>query len=349
VTPDDAAATWCAVTPTTGTNDDIFSVTVVANTGAQRTTTITVKTNDNAIIRTFTVAQAAAPAGLELEVNPAALSFVVDGESKTFTITSNTAWTITPDEAASWYTVTPSLTGSNNGTITVTAAANTSAARSATITVSGTGVADKEIGVTQAGAGGDNGSSTFSAAWDFSSITTGVSAVNNSPCTISPAITGSVEIVENLTQSGFGNPSSPAAKSWGGSEFNTNTAANIETTNIYATVKIKSTSKSLSLSTLSGNIRRSGTGPTNTAIFYKLGDGAFVAGPDIANTSGSGRSGSTISPVDLSEIAALQTIPAGTVITVKFVPHTASGATGTWYLNSGGTPTTALKIEGVEQ
>jgi hypothetical protein len=151
-----------------------------------------------------------------------------------------------------------------------------------------------------------------------------------------------------LTQSGFGNPSSPAGKSWGGNGFNTNTAENAATTDIYATVKIKSTSKSLSLSALSGNIRKSATGPTNTAVFYKLGDNAFVAGPVINNGSGTATAGNAIS-ADLSGIATLQNIPAGTVITIKFVPYEASGTSGSWYLNSGGNPTTALKIEGIEE
>jgi hypothetical protein len=246
----------------------------------------------------------------------------------------------------SWLTVSPA-SGSNNGAVTVTAAANTGAARAATITVSGTDVTDdKTIAVTQAAASSD-GTSPFSATWDFKDITA-TWAVNNSPCTISPAIVGGIEIVENLTQLNFGSQNTPAGKSWGGNGFNTNTADNAATTDIYATVKIKSVTKSLSLSALSGNIRRTATGPTNTAIFYKIGDGTFVAGPDINNGTVTSASGNLIT-ADLSTISALQDIPAGTVITIKFVPYGASGATGNWYLNSSGNPTIALKIEGTEQ
>jgi hypothetical protein len=105
----------------------------------------------------------------------------------------------------------------------------------------------------------------------------------------------------------------------------------------------------VSITTLSGNIRRTAAGPTNTALFYKIGDGAFVAGPDISSGTVTSAAGNPIS-ADLSGIAALQNIPAGTVVTIKFVPYGATNNTnGNWYLNSGGNPTTALKIEGTEQ
>jgi hypothetical protein len=105
-------------------------------------------------------------AGSTLDLSTTSLSFVATGESKTFTITSNTAWTITPDAAAAWCTVTPPLTGSNNATVNVTAAANSGAQRTATITISGTGVTgDKTVAITQAGvSGGGGGSGSYSLA-----------------------------------------------------------------------------------------------------------------------------------------------------------------------------------------
>jgi hypothetical protein len=284
---------------------------------------------------------AAAPK--ELAVSPASLSFADDDEQKPFTINSNTAWTATSSET--WCSVSPE-NGSNDATINVTAEANDGAARSATITVSGTGVTDKTIAVTQAASGGE-GSSPVSATWDFKDAAT-LWAANNSPCSTTPTIVGSIEIVENLTAVKFGSTNTAAAKSWGGNELNTNTADNAATTDKYATVKIKSATKSISLTTLSGNIRRSGSGPTHTALFYKIGDGNFVAGPNISNGAVTNNAGNPIS-ADLSDIAALQNIPAGTVVTIKFVPYEATSNTGTWYLNSAGSPTTALKIEGTEQ
>jgi hypothetical protein len=107
-----------------------------------------------------------ATAPKELKVNTESLSFAAAGEQKSFSITSNTAWTVNSNE--SWCTVSPA-NGSNDATINVTATANTGAARAATITVSGTGVTgNKTIAVTQAGTSSGN---TFEKVeFDFSTI-----------------------------------------------------------------------------------------------------------------------------------------------------------------------------------
>ena len=88
----------------------------------------------------------------EITVTPASVSIIgsASGSSGTFNISSNTSWSITDD--GSWLTVSP-ISGSYNGTITVTASsANTGTSpRSATVTVAGTGVTSKTITVTQEG------------------------------------------------------------------------------------------------------------------------------------------------------------------------------------------------------
>jgi hypothetical protein len=104
-----------------------------------------------------------------LEVSDSNLGFEADGEQKSFNITSITTWTVVSSEP-SWLTVSPG-NGSNNGTVDVTAQANSGAARSATITVSGIDVAPKEIGVTQAAAIGSGGAPFEKVEWDFSTIT----------------------------------------------------------------------------------------------------------------------------------------------------------------------------------
>ncbi|MBR3799014.1 MAG: C10 family peptidase [Bacteroidales bacterium] len=87
-----------------------------------------------------------------LSVSPSSLSYTAAGESKTVTVTSNTSWTAT--SSASWLTISPA-SGSNNGTITAVAAANTtSSQRTATITVSASGISSQTISVTQAGTSG---------------------------------------------------------------------------------------------------------------------------------------------------------------------------------------------------
>ena len=84
-----------------------------------------------------------------LELSTNSLDFQFAGETKSFVIDSNTGWKVSSD-ASSWLTITPS-SGSDNGTVTVTATANSlTKQRTALITVSG-GKINQTISVTQGG------------------------------------------------------------------------------------------------------------------------------------------------------------------------------------------------------
>ena len=85
-----------------------------------------------------------------LSVSRSELSFAASGGQETFTVTSNTNWIVSSNE--NWATISPA-SGSNNGTVTVTTAVNTTTSqRTATITVSGTGVTARTVNITQAAA-----------------------------------------------------------------------------------------------------------------------------------------------------------------------------------------------------
>lgn len=60
-----------------------------------------------------------------LAVTPTSLTFDENGGAKTFTIESNSKWTITGGENATWLAVTPARSGNGNQTITVTTSAST--------------------------------------------------------------------------------------------------------------------------------------------------------------------------------------------------------------------------------
>ncbi len=84
-----------------------------------------------------------------LSVTPASQNVTSSSGNTSFSVTSNIAWTASSN--AAWCTVTPS--GSGNGNITANYTENTSvASRSATITVSATGVTPVTVTVIQAGA-----------------------------------------------------------------------------------------------------------------------------------------------------------------------------------------------------
>ena len=87
-----------------------------------------------------------------LSVTQSSLSFPTAGGSQTFSVYSNDKWSVSKD-VSSWLTVSFSnSSGSNNGTVTVTAAANTdTTSRTAAVTVisNAPGVQEQHINVTQ--------------------------------------------------------------------------------------------------------------------------------------------------------------------------------------------------------
>jgi glycosidase len=97
---------------------------------------------------TFTNVSVTSGGSSNLTVSPTTLSFASGASSGTASVTSNVAWTVTDNQ--SWIT-TSATSGSNNGTFTVNATANTGAARSGTVTVSGAGIT-QTINVSQSAA-----------------------------------------------------------------------------------------------------------------------------------------------------------------------------------------------------
>ena len=123
-----------------GSGNGTVAFTVAANTaGTIRTGTLT------AAGSTFTVTQAAA---CSYTISPASQSLPAAGGTGTVTVTAaaGCAWTTTG--GASWVTISSGATGSGNGSVGFTAAANTATpGRSATLTIAG-----RTFTVTQAAA-----------------------------------------------------------------------------------------------------------------------------------------------------------------------------------------------------
>jgi len=82
-----------------------------------------------------------------LNTSHTSMSFGSGASSSSLTITSNSSWSITDN--ASWLSVN-TISGTGNATITVSATANTSAARNATITITYAGGLTKTVSVSQA-------------------------------------------------------------------------------------------------------------------------------------------------------------------------------------------------------
>jgi hypothetical protein len=152
-------ATWLTVSPTAGTNNGSFSVNATANTGTARSGTVTV-TGGN-LTRTLAVAQSGATIQDTLTLTPATVSLASVESSSVVSVNSNVAWSVTDN--ATWLTVSPA-SGSNNGSFTLSATANTgTTSRSGTVTVTGGSLA-RTIAVTQSGATVGAGPATVTSA-----------------------------------------------------------------------------------------------------------------------------------------------------------------------------------------
>jgi hypothetical protein len=132
---------WITITAgASGTGNGTVSYSVAANTVATaRTGTITVAG------KTFTVTQAAA-AACTFTITPTSASFPSGGGSGSVTVTTQAGCAWTAVSNAAWITVTGGASGTGNGTVSYTVAANTAAtSRTGTLTIAG-----KTFTVTQA-------------------------------------------------------------------------------------------------------------------------------------------------------------------------------------------------------
>ena len=127
-------------------NTDTYTFTAEANTSTEAREGVIVFCNDNNDCVPVTVKQAGANA--TLSVSPAELTFTAKPESKSFSVSSNTDWSVA--SSADWVKI-GTTSGSGNAQVTASAEENTATTqRSATITLKTTdGKATATIKVTQ--------------------------------------------------------------------------------------------------------------------------------------------------------------------------------------------------------
>lgn len=172
------------------------------------------------------------------------------------------------------------------------------------------------------------------AGWDMTALS------NFGPSPFAPTTNAPNLLVAGLTRgSGIATNLSSAARGWGGSAFNYASAASAYAANAYATFSFTvSNGYTLSFSSVSKyDYRRSSSGPVSGLLQYKVGSGAFTDVTTYAYSSSSS-SGASLAAVNLSGIAALQNIPAGTNVTFLLINYGASLSTGTWYVYDRTTP-----------
>lgn len=178
--------------------------------------------------------------------------------------------------------------------------------------------------INSGGTGGTNFSGIL-VGWDVSGLSSyGVSP--QAPTTNAP----NVSVVGLTRGSGLAVGGSAAARAWGGNGWSLTTAAAGINGNQFMTFALTATNGgTMTISNVSRfDARRSNSGATNGVLQVQVGAGVFT---DITNFTFS-VSGSSVGPVDLSSISALQNIPPGTTVTFRMVGYNAGGSGGNWYV-----------------
>ena len=125
-------AVWLTVTSgAAGTGNGVVGFSVAANTGAARTGMVTIAT------QTFSVTQAAGAAPCSYSISPTSRDVDANANISTVTVTTTAACAWTAASVAPWITVTSGASGAGNGSVGLSIAANTGAARSGTVTIAG--------------------------------------------------------------------------------------------------------------------------------------------------------------------------------------------------------------------
>jgi hypothetical protein len=125
-------AAWLTVTAgAAGTGNGTVGVNIAANTGAARSGTITIAG------QTFTVNQAAFVAPCTYSIAPTSQNVDAAASTTSVTVTTTAACSWTAASGAPFITVTSGASGTGNGSVGLSIAANTGAARSGTVSIAG--------------------------------------------------------------------------------------------------------------------------------------------------------------------------------------------------------------------
>ena len=119
---------WLLLTQASGSGNGTVNFSVAANAGTARTGTITVGG------QTFTVNQSS---GCAYAINPSNKSSVANGEQGSASVTTANGCAWVASSNAAWLTITSGSSGTGNGTVNFTVAANDGTARAGTLTIAG--------------------------------------------------------------------------------------------------------------------------------------------------------------------------------------------------------------------
>ncbi len=237
-----------------------------------------------------------------------------------------------------------SYTVNSSNQITVLVPTNAGSGFVSVTTTSGTAISDHRF--TVLGSGGGTVYSGLLAGWDVSGMTGGLT--NYGPTVLPPTTNAANLFVVGLTRgSGVRQTGTAAAAGWGGNGFTNSSSAAAIASNQFVTFSLSvSNGYKFSVNSLSRfDYYRSATGAASNLLQMQIGNGAFVDITNLAySTPGAGAS---LAPLELSGVAALQEIGAGTNVTFRIVNYGGSSSAGTWYVfNTAGTAAPDFALTG---
>ncbi len=164
--------------------------------------------------------------------------------------------------------------------------------------------------------------------WDVSTVS------NFGPSTLAATTNAPNLTIVGLTRgSGVATNGTGALRAWGGTSFTNTSSANAISSNQFMTFSVAAnTGYTVSFTNISRfDYRRSATGATNGLVQYQINSGPFVNIAPVFYTNNT-QSGSSIPPIDLSAIPALQEVGPGTNINFRIVNWGGTSSAGTWYI-----------------
>jgi hypothetical protein len=298
--------TWCTVTPS-GTGDGTITASYQLNPGTVARIAAIKVTGSGVSDQVVTVTQlGSAPI---LIVTPLNQNVTSSSGTISFAVASNLGWTSSSDQ--SWCAVTPSGTG--NGTITATYQANTGdGSRTAAITVSGPGVSDQVVTVTQSGTA------------PALSVTPLNQTVSSFSGTTSFTVLSNIEWTSSTNQAWCTVTTSGAYNGTITAEYQENTGSNPRT----ATITVKGLGVSDQVVTLTqlGTAPSLIVTPLNQNVTSSLGITSFNVASNIAWTSSSDQEWCTVTPSGTGNGTIIATYQAHTGIYSRTATITVMGS-----------------------
>ena len=136
-----------------------------------------------------------------------------------------------------------------------------------------------------------------------------------------------------------------ASNAWGGTNWSSTSSGGISGSKFVSFGLTVGAGRTTSLKAVDLYYRRDAAGPANGYWQYQLNGGTWTKFADVSKEfSSTSTGGAAMAELSLTGVAALQSLPAGTVVNLRLTPYGATSSSAAWYLYDGGKNRTDLSI-----